>query len=105
MAELNAAVAKLDAKKGGTVSLEQLADLQAKLGQIQARIGGLQGLTVMRDTDLAKIQADWGDKEGKLGKIEGDLGAKEGKISMDIDRQVKTIIEQALHDAKAKPVE
>src|SRR4029077_6946162 len=32
MAELNAAVAKLQAKKGGTVTQEQLADLEGKIG-------------------------------------------------------------------------
>jgi len=105
MAELNAAVAKLDAKKGSTVSPEQLAEVEAKLGEIQGRLGALQGLTAMQDADLGKMQALWGDKEGKLGAIEGDLGAREGKLSMDIDRQVKSIIDQALRDAKAKPVE
>ena len=105
MAELNAAVAKLDAKKGSTVSPEQLAEVEAKLGEIQGRLGALQGLTALQDANLGKMQTLWGDKEGKLGELEGRLGEREGKLSMDIDRQVKTIIEQALRDAKAKPVE
>ena len=105
MAALNAAVARLDAEKGSTVSPEQLAEVEGKLGELQGRLGALQGFTVIQEDQLGKMQALWGDNEGKLGKIEGDLGAQEGKISMDIDRQVKTIIEQALRDAKAKPVE
>ena len=105
MAELNAAVAKLDAKKGSTVSPEQLAEVEAKLGEIQGRLGALQGLTAIQEANLGKMQAIWGDKEGRLGAFEGSLGAREGKLSMDIDRQVKVIIDQALRDAKAKPVE
>ena len=105
MAELNAAVAKLEANKGSTVSPEQLAEVEAKLGEIQGRLGGLQGLTALQEADLGKMQAIWGDKQGRLGALQGTLGAKEGKLSMDIDRQVKAIIDQTLRDAKAKPVE
>ena len=43
MAELNAAIAKLQAKKGGTVTMEQLADLQSKIGELQGKLGELQG--------------------------------------------------------------
>jgi hypothetical protein len=81
MAELNAAVAKLDAKKGSTVSPEQLAELQAKLGEIQGRLGALQGLTFAQEAEIGKAETLWGDKEGKLGAMEGRLGAQEGKLS------------------------
>jgi len=105
MAALNEAVAKLAASKTKTMTTEQLADLESKIGSLQGKIGSIQG-------SIGALQGLSGDKMGKLGALQGKLGAeqgklgeKQGKLAMEADRKIKTIIDEALRDGKAKPVE
>jgi hypothetical protein len=105
MAELNAAAAKLEAKKGKTVSQQELAELEGKMGEIQGRLGGLQGMIGEQQGKLGAMQGELGAKQGKLGAEQGRLGAEQGRIAVEADRKVKTIIEESLHNGKARPVE
>jgi hypothetical protein len=105
MAKLNEAVAKLDAKKGSTVSQDELADLEGQLGELQGRLGELQGEVGARQGELGAEQGKLGAQQGRLGAEQGRLGAEQGRIAAEADRKVKTIINDSLHDGKAKPVE
>jgi beta-lactamase regulating signal transducer with metallopeptidase domain len=105
MAELNAAVAKLNAKKGSTVSQEELADIEGKLGDIQGRLGELQGEMGEQQGKLGEMQGKLGEQQGRLGEEQGRLGEQQGRISEEADRKVRSIINQSLHDGKARPVE
>jgi hypothetical protein len=105
VAKLNEAVAKLDAKKGSTVSQDELADLEGKLGELQGRLGELQGEVGARQGELGAEQGKLGAQQGRLGAEQGRLGAEQGRIAAEADRKVKTIINESLHDGKAKPVE
>jgi len=105
MAELNAAVAKLDAKKGGTVSQDELADIEGKIGDIQGRLGELQGKMGERMGQLGDMQGKLGDEQGKLGEEQGRLGEQQGKLADEADRKLKLMFEEGLHNGKAKPVE
>jgi beta-lactamase regulating signal transducer with metallopeptidase domain len=89
--QLNKAVAQLNAKKGGTVSEEELADLQGKIGDIQGRLGELQGRM--------------GERQGQFGEQQGKLGEQQGRIAQENDRKMKTIFDESLRDGKAKPVQ
>lgn len=42
---------------------------------------------------------------GTLGAEQGRLGAEQGRIAAEADRKVKSIIDKALRDGKAKPVQ
>jgi hypothetical protein len=105
MAELNAAVAKLEASKAKTMTTEQWADLESKIGNLQGKIGSIEG-------SIGALQGLSGEKMGKLGELQGKLGAeqgklgeKQGKLAMEADRKIKAIIDEALRDGKAKPVQ
>lgn len=105
MAELNASMAKLHSKMGKTVTQEELAELEGKLGELQGRLGELQG-------EMGAKQGAFGAQQGKLGELQGELGAKQGKlgaeqgrIAGEADRKVKSIIDQSLHNGKARPVQ
>ena len=105
MARLNAAVAKLQEKKNGTVTVEQLADLQAEIGELQGKLGGLQGQMGARQGELGRQQGLLGQQQGRLGAEQGRLGAEQGRIAHEADAKVKSIIDRSLKDGKARPVQ
>ena len=105
MARLNAAVAKLQEKKNGTVTIEQLADLQAEIGELQGKLGGLQGQMGARQGELGRQQGLLGQQQGRLGAEQGRLGAEQGRIAREADAKVKSIIDQSLKNGKARPVQ
>jgi hypothetical protein len=105
MAKLNEMAAKLEAKKGGTVSQEELADLEGKLGDLQGKLGELQGRIGEQQGKFGDEQGKLGEQQGKLGEQQGKLGEEQGKIAEQADRKVKSTIDESLKDGKAKPVE
>jgi len=58
----------------------------------------MQGLSGEKMGKLGALQ-------GKLGAEQGKLGEKQGKLAMEADRKIKAIIDEALRDGKAKPVQ
>jgi predicted nucleic acid-binding Zn-ribbon protein len=85
--------------------MEKLGDLQGKIGEIQGKIGELQG-------ELGEKRGEWGEKQGQLGEKMGELGEQMGKIgeeqgrkAQEACRKMQSILDQAIRDGKAKPVE
>jgi hypothetical protein len=105
MAELNAAVSKLDAKKGSTVSHEELAEIESKMGEIQGRLGDLQGKMGEEQGKLGELQGKLGEQQGRLGDEQGRLGEEQGRIAREADKKVKVMIAASLNNGKARPVE
>jgi beta-lactamase regulating signal transducer with metallopeptidase domain len=105
MVKLNEAVAKLDAKKGSTVTQEELADIEGKIGDIQGRLGELQGEMGTKQGELGEAQGKLGAEQGKLGAEQGRLGAEQGRIASEADHKVRSMISESLRNGKAKPVE
>jgi len=105
MAELTAAIAKLEAKRGGTVSMDQLADLQDKLGELQSKLGDLEGKIGSKQGELGRQQGELGAQQGRLGAEQGKLGEQQGRIAREAEVKVKSIIDQSLKDGRARPVE
>jgi beta-lactamase regulating signal transducer with metallopeptidase domain len=105
MAELNAAIAKLQAKKGGTVTQDDLGDIQGRIGDLQGKLGDLEGKIGERQGELGEQQGKLGAEQGKLGAEQGRLGAEQGRIAAEADRKIKSIIDDSLRNGKARPVE
>jgi beta-lactamase regulating signal transducer with metallopeptidase domain len=113
MAELNAKLAELQSEKFKqlTVNLnkqidqEVLAHLQEKMGEIQEQIGQVQGQIGEEMGRLGEKQGEIGEEMGRVGEEMGRIGEQEGKRAEDASRQMKSVLEQALRDGKAKPVE
>jgi hypothetical protein len=105
MAELNEAVAKLNAKKGGTVGQDEIGEIESKIGDIQSRLGDLQSQVGEKQGALGEQQGKLGEQQGKLGEEQGRLGAEQGRIASEADRKVKSIINESLSNGKARPVE
>jgi hypothetical protein len=106
LASLNEAMEqlkKLESKP--TVDQETLSDLQGKIGDIQGRLGDLQGQAGELQGKFGEEQGKLGEQQGKLGDEQGKLGEKQGKLAEEADRQLKPMVEQAIREGKAKPVE
>ena len=105
MANLNAAVAKLDARKGSTVSQEELAEVEGQMAEVQGRLGALQGEMGAKEGAIGALQGKLGEQQGRLGEEQGRLGEEQGRIAGEADHKVKAIIAASLHNGKARPVE
>ena len=113
MAELNAKLAELQSEKFKqlTVNLNKqidqdvLAHLQEKMGEIQEQIGQVQSQIGEEMGRLGEKQGEIGEEMGRVGEEMGRIGEQEGKRAEEASRQMKSVLDQALRDGKAKPVE
>jgi len=105
MAELNAAVASLKAKQGGTISQKDLGDLQREFGRIQGELGALQGKIGAQQGAFGGEMGKFGGQMGELGGQMGKLGGQMGKIAHENHEKINGIIDESLKNGKARPVE
>jgi len=105
MAEVTAAMTKLQSEMGKEINREELAEVQGKLAQLQGKLGALQGGFAAKNSEFYGKMGALGAEQGKLGEEQGRLGAEQGRLARDADQNVKAIIEESLHNGKAKPVE
>ena len=105
MDELNAAVATLKSKQGGTISQKELGDLQREVGRIQGELGALQGKIGAQQGQFGEGMGKFGQQQGELGGEMGKLGAQMGQIARENHAKVKGIINDSLSNGKAKPVQ
>lgn len=100
--ELNDRIEKLQELQ--SERMEKIGDLQGKIGELQGKIGEMQG-------QIGEKQGEWGEKQGELGEKMGELGEKMGKIgeeqgrrAEEACRKLQDVLDQAIRDGKAKPV-
>jgi hypothetical protein len=105
MAEVNAAMTRLQSEMGKEINREELAEVQGKLAQLQGKLGSLQGRFGAADGDWGDKMGALGEQQGKLGAEQGKLGEQQGKLAVEADKKTKAIIDESLHNGKAKPVE
>lgn len=105
IADLEKQMAKLKAMQGKTMKVEEWAALESKLGDLQGRLGAIQGEIGARQGALGGEMGKLGSLQGELGAQQGRLGAEQGRIAEEAGLKVKAIIDKALSDGKARPVE
>jgi hypothetical protein len=105
IAEIEEAMAKLKASQGKNLTQDEFGDLQEKLGALQGRLGEIQGEIGAKQGEFGGRMGELGERMGALGAQMGELGARQGKIAHDADQRVKSIIDQSLHNGKARPVQ
>jgi beta-lactamase regulating signal transducer with metallopeptidase domain len=98
-------MAKLRDKQGKTMTTDEWADFESKLGNLQGKLGEIQG-------EIGAKQGAFGGEMGKLGGLMGELGgqqgllgAEQGRLAEEADRKIKAIIDKALQEGKARPIE
>jgi predicted nucleic acid-binding Zn-ribbon protein len=92
-------------QKAMDLKMEKLGDLQGKIGDIQGQIGEIQGKIGERQGLLGEKQGEIGERMGKVGEEMGKIGEQQGKNAEEASRKMKSVIDQAIKDGKAKPVE
>jgi uncharacterized protein YdcH (DUF465 family) len=96
---------KLSQKEIQELTQEKLGELQEKIGDIQGRIGEIQGKIGEKQGELGEKQGEIGERMGKLGEEMGRIGEEEGRIAEEASRKMKLMLDQAVRDGKAKPVD
>ncbi len=108
MAELNAAVAALQAKQGGTISREQLSEIERKIGEVQRRVIEAQvRMKVNVDFDMSKFneaRSKFSEQQSQYGAQMGQLGSQIGQVAHENNEKIKSIVNDSLSNGKARPV-
>lgn len=106
IAELQDAVKKLqDLERSKTVTQSELADIQGRIGGIEGRLGAMQGQIGGQVGELGRQQGELGRQQGELGRKQGELGREQGRLAREASRQMNSMIDQAVKDGKAKPIQ
>lgn len=113
MAELNAQIAKIQSAEfkksideiNKQVNQEVLSKLQEQMGSIQEQIGELQGQIGERMGEYGEQQGRLGEQMGRLGEEMGRIGEEQGRRAEEASRKMQSVLNQALRDGKAKPVQ
>jgi beta-lactamase regulating signal transducer with metallopeptidase domain len=98
IAELQKAVNTLSTGKTLDVTPAQLSEIQAQLAQLQASL--FETHEFMNDRTK-----DFGEKQAELSRKQTELGQEQKRIGEEASQKTWSIIDQAVRDGKAKPVE
>jgi beta-lactamase regulating signal transducer with metallopeptidase domain len=100
VAELESVAKQMKLAEVSQINEKVLAQLQGHLAEIQSRVDAIQ-------TDLAREEEGFGEKEGNLGGLESKLDEQlalveeqRHKIVENVRRELKPLIEQAIQDGK-----
>ena len=93
------------------ISVEELASFQNRLGEMQELLGEVQSLATDKQSRIGELQSKLGERQsllgeeqGKLGQLQGELGERQGKIAEQAEQRLRSLIDQAVRDGRAKPV-
>ena len=105
LAEAQKAVDALAADKAQELTQARLSEVQARLGEVQGRLAEAQALAASKQVGLGAQQGNLGEKQAELGRKQAELGREQARIGREASQKVWSMIDQAVRDGKAKPVE
>ena len=113
MADLQAALKKLqdqkllkDVKQDDLSGMqESLANVQGKLAEIQGKFGDVQARIGEKQAEFGNQQAKLGEQQARLGQQQAALGAQQEQLSQVATQKMKALIDSAVKNGKARPVE
>ena len=101
MADLGRAVADLKLHQGGTVTREQLAQIQRAVGELQRQVMSAE-FKVKVNLDMSAMNA-FSDQQRALGQQMGQLGGQMGRLAHENVDKMNDLIDQSLKNGQAKP--
>jgi len=104
-AEIDAARTRMRSLKNQHVQQDDLSAIQEKLGAMQEELGAAQGRLGELQGQLGEKQGKLGEEQGKLGELQGKLGEQQAKLAEEATKKLKSLIDQAVRDGKARPVD
>lgn len=84
---------------------DQMGDMEGHFGDIQGQLGEILGEIGERFGRVGEKQGELGERMGALGEEMGKIGEQQGKKAEQASRKVQSLIDQAVKDGKAKPVQ
>lgn len=106
MAELERVIRQMDlAHLAPQIDQKALTELQSRLGEIQSRVGAMMAELGLQQAKIGERQGALGEQQEKLGEAQGRLGEQHRKIAEEARRQLQPLIEKAIREGLAKPVD
>lgn len=102
MGALDASVASLKQQQGGTVSRQQLQELQREISELQRQV--MQAEIGANMKEFNSDMALFGKQQGQYGEQMGKLGAQMGQMWRENNDKIRSIIDESLKNGSAKPV-
>ncbi|HYK35694.1 M56 family metallopeptidase [Alloacidobacterium sp.] len=99
------ALQKLQQGKQVEMSQEQLAGIQARLADLEGRLGDMQGKIGEKQAEFGEQQAKLGEQQAKLGEQQAALGEQQAAASRIASQKMKSLIDGAMQQGKARQVE
>ena len=84
---------------------DRMGDINEHFGDIQGRLGEIQGEIGEHMGEIGEKRGEIGERMGLIGEEMGKIGEQQGKIAEQNSRKVQSLIDQAIKDGKAKPVQ
>lgn len=84
---------------------EKLAEVQSHLAEMQGKFGDAQARIGEKQAELGEQQAKLGEKQAEFGRQQAALGEKQAAIAEEASRKMKSLIDSAMQNGKAHPVE
>jgi beta-lactamase regulating signal transducer with metallopeptidase domain len=101
-AQIDAMRTRMRSLKNQHVQQDDLNAIQEKLGAMQEQLGAAQGKLGEMQGQLGEKQGKLGEEQGKVGEQQGKLGEMQAKLAEEATKKLKTLIDQAVRDGKAK---
>ena len=84
---------------------DRIGDINEHFGDLQGRLGEIQGEIGERMGEIGEKRGELGERMGLLGEEMGKIGEQQGKVAEQASRKIQSLIDQAMKDGKAKPVQ
>ena len=101
IASVQAALQKLQGKQV-EMKQEDVANIEDKLADLQSRLGDLQGRIGDKQALLGDEQAKLGEQQAKLGEQQAALGEQQEALSEAATEKMKSLIDRAMQQGKAR---
>jgi hypothetical protein len=102
---LEAELKAIQEQTGKEFSQEDMARLQAKIGEMQGKFSSVQANIAVKQSGLGEKQAELGKQQAELGRQQAELGKQQEKLSREAQSKMKALIDNAVKNGKAKPVD
>jgi beta-lactamase regulating signal transducer with metallopeptidase domain len=93
------------AQQAPQIDQAALGELEGKLGAIQANLGRLEAEFGTQRGIAGERQAALGEQQGQLGEQQAALGEQQRKLIEAAKAQLQPLVEEAIRDGKAKPLQ
>jgi beta-lactamase regulating signal transducer with metallopeptidase domain len=82
-----------------------LAELEGRLGEVQSNLAVLHAEFATQQITLGEQQAAFGEQQGELGEQQAALGELQRQVIEAAEAQLQPLVEAAIRDGKAKPLQ